>query len=76
MNLFTGIKGFEELEQMARNVKHKRIHYKKPTYIKYYKNDVINGKVFHNDSDIWGRMRQLHARIANFFPIFLEVCYG
>ena len=76
MNLFTGIEGFEELEQMARKVKHKRVHYKTTTYTKVYKNDVIDGKIHNNDIFLWGRMRELHKRLANFFPIFLEVCYG
>ena len=72
MNLFTGIKGFEELEQMARKVKHKRVHYKTTTYTKVYKNDVIDGKIQHNDIFLWGRMRELHKRLANFFPIFFS----
>jgi hypothetical protein len=72
MNLFTGVKGFEELEQMARKVKHKRVHYKTTTYTKVYKNDVIDGKIQHNDIFLWGRMRELHKRLANFFPIFFS----
>jgi hypothetical protein len=72
MNLFTGIKGFEELEQMARKVKHKRVHYKTTTYTKVYKNDVIDGKIHNNDIYFWGRMRELHKRLANFFPIFFS----
>ena len=72
MNLFTGIKGFEELEQMARKVKHKRVHYKTTTYTKVYKNDVIDGKIQHNDIFLWGRMRELYKRLANFFPIFFS----
>ena len=72
MNLFTGIVGFEELEQMARKVKHKRVHYKTTTYTKVYKNDVIDGKIQHNDIFLWGRMRELHKRLANFFPIFFS----
>jgi hypothetical protein len=72
MNLFTGVKGFEELEQMARKVKHKRVHYKTTTYTKVYKNDVIDGKIHNNDIFLWGRMRELHTRLANFFPIFFS----
>jgi hypothetical protein len=72
MNLFTGIEGFEELEQMARKVKYKRVHYKTTTYTKVYKNDVIDGKIHNNDIYLWGRMRELHKRLANFFPIFFS----
>jgi hypothetical protein len=72
MSLFTGVKGLEEYEQMARKVKHKRVHYKTPTYTKVYKNDVIEGKICNNDISLWGRMRQLHVLIANFFPIFFS----
>ena len=72
MNLFTGIKGFEELEQMARKVKYKRVHYKTTTYTKVYKNDVIDSKTHYNDIYFWGRMRELHKRLANFFPIFFS----
>ena len=72
ISLFTGIKGFEEFDKMARKVKHKRIHYKTPTYTKIYSNDVIDGKVLNNDLYLWGRMKELHARLSNFFPIFFN----
>lgn len=72
MNLFTGVKGFEELEEMARKVKHKRVHYKNTTYTKFYKNDVIDGKVLNNETFLWGKMRTLHIQLANFFPIFFS----
>jgi hypothetical protein len=72
MNLFTGVKGLEEYDKMARKVKNKRVHYKTPTYTKVYKNDIINGKIHNNDTHSWGRMRELHARLANFFPIFFS----
>ena len=71
MNLFTGVKGFEELEQMSRKVKHKRVHYKTTTYTKVYKNDVIDGKIHNNDISIWGRMRELSIILSNFFLDFL-----
>jgi hypothetical protein len=72
MSLFTGVKGLEEYEQMARKVKYKRVHYKTATYTKVYKNDVIDGKIQHNDIFLWGRMRKLHSLLANFFPIFFS----
>ena len=72
MNLFTGVKGFEELEKMARKVKNKRVHYKNTTYTKYYKEDVIDGKIQNNQTFQQGRMRQLYTRLANFFPIFFS----
>lgn len=72
MNLFTGVEGFEELEKMARKVKHKRVHYKNTTYTKFYKNDVIDGKVLNNETFLWGKMRTLHIQLANFFPIFFS----
>lgn len=72
VSLFTGIEGLEEYDKMARKVKHKRVHYKTTTYTKFYKNDVIDGKI-HNDHVLtWGRMRQLHSLVANFFPIFFS----
>ena len=70
-NLFTGIKGLEEFDKMARKVKNKRVHYKTVTYTKVYKEDVVDGKTY-NNTLIWGRMRELHARISNFFPIFFN----
>lgn len=72
MNLFTGVEGFEELEQMARKVKNKRVHYKNTTYTKYYKNDIIDGKIHNNHIVTWGRMRELHTMLANFFPVFFS----
>lgn len=72
ISLFTGIKGFEEYDKMARKVKHKRVHYKTPTYIKTYSNDVIDGKVLNNDLYLWGRMKELNTRLSNFFPIFFN----
>ena len=71
-NLFTGIKGLEEYEKMARKVKIKRVHYKTPTYTKVYKNDVVDGKINTNDTFLWGRMREIHSLLANFFPIFFS----
>ena len=72
MNLFTGIEGLEEYDKMARKVKNKRVHYKNTTYTKVYKNDVIDGKIQHNDIFLWGRMRELNKRLSNFFPIFFN----
>ena len=70
-NLFTGIKGLEQYDLMARKVKNKRVHYKTTTYTKFYKEDIAFGKTY-NNTLIWGRMRQLHLTIANFFPIFFS----
>jgi hypothetical protein len=75
-SLFTGVEGLEEYDKMARKVKNKRVHYKTTTYTKFYKNDIIDGKIHNNHILTWGRLRQLHSQLANFFPIFLEVCYG
>ena len=72
VNLFQGREGFEEFDRMARKVKSKRVHYKTPTYIKTYSNDVIDGKILNNDLYIWGRMKELHTRLSNFFPIFFN----
>ena len=72
ISLFTGVEGFEEFDKMARKVKHKRVHYKTPTYVKSYSNDVINGKVQNNDLLLWGRIKELHSQLSNFFPIFFN----
>ena len=72
ISLFTGVEGFEEFDKMARKVRHKRVHYKTPTYVKSYSNDVINGKVQNNDLLLWGRMKELNSRLSNFFPIFFN----
>lgn len=70
-NLFTGIKGLEQYDLMARKVKNKRVHYKTTTYTKFYKEDIAFGKTY-NNTLIWGRMRDLHSRLTNFFPIFFN----
>ena len=70
-NLFTGVTGFEEYDEMAQDVKYKRVHYKTPTYVKFYKNDVIDGKIHNNHMLTWGRMRELHILLSNFFLYFL-----
>lgn len=75
ISLFTGVKGFEEYDKMARKVKNKRVHYKTPTYIKTYSNDVIDDKVLNDDLYMWGRMKELYARLANFFPVFFSGVY-
>ena len=71
-SLFTGVEGLEEYDKMARKVKNKRVHYKTTTYTKFYKNDIINGKIQNNHILTWGRLRQLHSQLANFFPIFFS----
>jgi len=66
------------------NIPKKRVHYKKPTYNKSYKNDVIhsqtlttNSKPLPNergnttikdDNLTWGRMKELYQILANYFP--------
>lgn len=70
-NLFTGIKGLEQYDLMARKVKQKRVHYKNTTYTKVYKEDVVEGKS-NNNTFLWGKMRELHIRLSNFFPIFFS----
>ena len=72
VSLFTGVTGLEEYEKMARKVKNKRVHYKTVTYSKVYKNDIVDGKIHNNDILVWGRMRELNSRLANFFPIFFN----
>lgn len=71
-SLFTGVEGLEEYDKMARKVKNKRVHYKTTTYTKFYKNDIIDGKIHNNHILTWGRLRQLHSQLANFFPIFFN----
>ena len=71
-SLFTGVEGLEEYDKMARKVKNKRVHYKTTTYTKFYKNDIIDGKIQNNHILTWGRLRQLHSQLANFFPIFFS----
>ena len=72
VSLFSGITGLEEYDKMARKVKNKRVHYKNVTYTKVYKNDMIDGKIQNNDTFVWGKMRELHSRLANFFPVFFN----
>lgn len=72
VSLFTGVEGLEEYDKMARKVKHKRVHYKTTTYTKFYKNDVIDGKIHNNHILTWGKIRELHSRLANFFPVFFS----
>ena len=70
-NLFTGVIGLEEYEQMAHKAKSKRVHYKTTTYTKVYKEDIVDGIFSHNIFS-WGRMRELHKILANFFPIYFN----
>lgn len=72
VNLFQGREGFEEYDRMARKVKNKRVHYKNTTYTKVYSNDLIDGKILNDDLYIWGRMREVHERLSNFFPVFFN----
>lgn len=73
------------------NIPKKRVHYKKPTYNKSYKNDVIhsqtlttNSKPLPNergnttikdDNLTWGRMKELYQILANYFP-YPILCAG
>ena len=70
LNIFSNSK-YTQLEKESRKLKKKRVHYKTPTYKKFYKND-IGSNITQNDTSNWGRMRQLHLTIANFFPIFFS----
>ena len=70
LNIFSNSK-YTQLEKESRKLKSKRVHYKTPSYKKAYKND-IGSNITQNDTYNWGRMRQLHLTIANFFPIFFS----
>lgn len=50
-------------------LKKKRIHYKTPTYTKFYKNDIQTDGTINNDLCTWGKIKEIYTKIACFFPI-------
>lgn len=47
----------------------KRIRYKIPSYIKKYKNDVVEGQILNDDVSLWGEMKKVYIELANYFPL-------
>lgn len=74
LNLFTNQEGFEDALTNFLSLKKKRVHYKRTTYTKVYKNDVVNGEVITDDVIRWGELRKIYIELANYFPppLFLQ----
>lgn len=71
LTLFSGQEGFEHAEALAKSLKPPRVRYKKATYTKIYKNDIINAienkKFIRDDEALWGEMKKVYTELAGYF---------
>lgn len=71
VNLFSPYEELKEVSELVAKIKPKRVRADKPTYIKTYKNDIIDGVVVSDDIEKWGKIRKLHIELSSFFLIEL-----
>lgn len=67
LTLFSGQEGFKDAEELAKSLKPPRVRYKNPTYTKVYENDSIDGEFISDDLALWGEMKKVYIKLANYF---------
>lgn len=65
-SLFSQNPEFKQYDLLYKRQRHKRVHYKTPTYKKKYENDVTDDGFIKDDLKTWGRMKEVYILIGNY----------